>query len=297
MTMRALRLLFLALMAIILAVPLTVAAAKPRRVEATVVYQVPETQSLFDARAEAVRRARHKALEDAFGTLVAVTTATEIADGRSSVRAHGLSELRGEWLSDIGEPRQNVWWDAERQALVIETTVSGKAREITSPDFDVSATLVRHPSDSGETLVYNDGDNVYLRLRSSRDGFLAAFLIDDAGSVSTLLPYASDSRSASVPISRGTEYTFFDPSSAPAGLQGATTRIRLRAPRRDEHNRICIVFSPNEFTRSAAETSAGSNRVAVTPFADFDKWLFRARTADPSLTAIFKDITIKKNTL
>lgn len=270
-------------------------ASPLKKVKATDIYHVPETQSLFDAKSAAIDAARIKALGDAFGNLISLKSDIEISNNRSEVKARGFSEVRGEWVKDIHQPEQNIWFDQSLNTLVIETTVNGWAKEYASPSSDIICTLSRNDDefDAAEANEFTDGDIMYLSFRSGRDGYLAAFLIDDNGGVHTLLPYTRDSRATTIKINRHHPYTFFSHRRATAELSAITDRYILRASR-PEHNRICIVFSTNDFARSAAENFISSGRPQFQTFADFDRWLFEARSRDTQMSVFYKDISINK---
>ncbi len=267
-----------------------------KKVEVTDTYYVPETQSLYDAKIEAVKAARIKALANTFGSLVSVATDISINNGQSFVKAKGLSEVRGEWLADIRPPHQQIWFDESLSAIIIKTTVCGYARPYASLDSDISCAITRNDDnfDAPEASEFTDGDNMFLTFRSVRSGHLAAFLIDDNGGVHTLLPYNRDKRNSTVTTERGLKYVFFSHNTAPILLANITNRYILRSSSVREHNRICIVFSPNDFTRSANENFTSGNKPHFQNYDDFDSWLFNVRSKDPSMAVIYKDIFINR---
>lgn len=93
--------------------------------KATVVYPAPTTQSVVEAKAEAVRRARIEALASRYGTLIGSVITTSVDDGRVDFRSTGISEVKGEWLRDTSEPRYNIVWDDAAESLVITRMVTG----------------------------------------------------------------------------------------------------------------------------------------------------------------------------
>lgn len=266
-----------------------------RKVEATDVYYVPETQSLFDAKLAALRAARIKAMSDAFGSLISLASDIRIEGGRETVRARGYSEVRGEYLGDTRAPRQRIWYDDTLQTLVIETSVCGRAREYASPSDDITCALTRNDDSATATdaAEFDDGDIMYMRFRAGRSGHLAVFLIDEGG-VHTLLPYTRDNRSSTVGIERKRDYVFFSRKAAPDAMADKTDRYVLRTNRSREHNRVCVVFSPNDFSRSASENFVSTGRPQFQSYDDFDSWLFGARSKDTQMAVIYKDIYINK---
>lgn len=243
-----------------------------------------------------MRAARVKALGDAFGTLISLRGDISIENGREAVSARGFSEVRGEYLGDIRKPQQRVWYD-DVHGLVIETTVQGRAREYSAPNGDIECVLTCDDSPTAQDAAeYKDGDKIYMRFRSGRSGHLAAFLIDEDG-VHTLLPYTRDSHASTVKIERKHLYTFFSRDTAPEELRSVTDRYVLHSLRSKEHNRVCVVFSPNDFTRGLKEVFTGTGKTQFQSFEDFDNWLFEARSQDTEMAVIYKDIFIINDTL
>lgn len=269
----------------------------PRYVEASETYFVPETQSLADAKVQAARNARIKAMADEFGTLIALQSSTVIEGGRAEVTARGMSEVRGQWLGDTRAPEFRPAWDDRLGCLVLNVTVRGRACETPPATADLSLTVLRERPGQGaavESTEFADGDNLFLRFRSGRSGYVAVFLLDDDGGVHTLLPYTRDTSTGAVAVERGRTYTFFSRADAPADLRPYTDRYRLRASVPREYNRLCLVFSPDLFTGSVGEQDGGTLRPRFQDYDTFDRWLFDLRCRDPRTGVIFTDITITK---
>lgn len=266
-------------------------AAAGRTVECESTYYVPETQSLYEARHTAAVRARIEALERTFGALVSMASRSTVANGgRVSFRSTGTSEVRGVWLRDISEPDQRVWWDDKLQSLAISTTVRGEVEELRQGSADLHVGVRRNCTDSRcEDNEFVDGDNLYLSFRSSAPGYLAVYLMDDESMVHTALPYSRDSR-GSVPVDRSTDYIFFNPD----GEDAMTDAYRLRTSRSAELCRLCVVFSPEPFAASAAESFGGTGRARSQSFDNFDRWLTRLRRDNPDTQVLFNDIILKK---
>ncbi|MDE5888048.1 MAG: DUF4384 domain-containing protein [Muribaculaceae bacterium] len=265
-----------------------------KTISGTSTYQVPETESLYEARHEALARARIEALEQAFGSLVSLVNISDIDKDSVSFRSIGQSEVRGVWLKDLAPPKQEVRWDDKLGVLTIETTVKGNAEELKPGRADIQCVILRNATDARAVEdKFKDGDHLYLQLRTSEKGYVAAFLMDDSGDVHTALPYRGDTRSC-VEIDSGVDYIFFSPENAPANSRDITDSYRLRTHKRAEICRICVVFSPNRFSRSIAEKYAGSDRTKKIDYEDFDKWLMQLRAADPKIQFTYRDIIIRK---
>lgn len=263
------------------------------------VFVVPETMSIAEARTVAASRARIDALAGKYGTLVASMNTVGMSDGTvNRFSMLGTSEVKGVWLKDTREVWQRMELDEATQQLYIRTKVWGKARPLAVAATPVVAETISDDGDTGSTATeFRNGENFYLHFRSAADGYLAVFLIDASGSVFTCLPYPSQ-RQNTVPVRKSTDYVFFS-KRRPAAVT-AESDIRqyfLTAEKDMEQNRLCIVFSPNDFTLALDEkqgVSANGQQVGRYSFDDFNEALFRQRMADGRMQVVFKDIVIRK---
>ena len=188
--------------------------------------------------------------------------------------------------------------DEATQQLYIRTKVWGKARPLAVAATPVVAETISDDGDTGSTATeFRNGEKFYLHFRSAADGYLAVFLIDESGSVFTCLPYPSQ-RQNTVRVRKSADYVFFS-KRRPAAVT-AESDIRqyfLTAEKDMEQNRLCIVFSPNDFTLALDEkqgVSANGQQVGRYSFDDFNEALFRQRMADGRMQVVFKDIVIRK---
>lgn len=263
------------------------------------VFVVPETMSIAEARTVAASRARIDALAGKYGTLVASMNTVGMSDGTvNRFSMLGTSEVKGVWLKDTREVWQRMELDEATQQLYIRTKVWGKARPLAVAATPVVAETISDDGDTGSTATeFRNGEKFYLHFRSAADGYLAVFLIDASGSVFTCLPYPSQ-RQNTVSVRKSTDYVFFS-KRRPAAVT-AESDIRqyfLTAEKDMEQNRLCIVFSPNDFTLALDEkqgVSANGQQVGRYSFDDFNEALFRQRMADGRMQVVFKDIVIRK---
>lgn len=263
------------------------------------VFVVPETMSIAEARTVAASRARIDALAGKYGTLVASMNTVGMSDGTvNRFSMLGTSEVKGVWLKDTREVWQRMELDEATQQLYIRTKVWGKARPLAVAATPIVAETISDDGDTGSTATeFRNGEKFYLHFRSAADGYLAVFLIDASGSVFTCLPYPSQ-RQNTVPVRKSTDYVFFS-KRRPAAVT-AESDIRqyfLTAEKDMEQNRLCIVFSPNDFTLALDEkqgVSANGQQVGRYSFDDFNEALFRQRMADGRMQVVFKDIVIRK---
>lgn len=264
------------------------------------VFVVPETMSIAEARTVAASRARIDALAGKYGTLVASMNTVGMSDGTvNRFSMLGTSEVKGVWLKDTREVWQRMELDEATQQLYIRTKVWGKARPLAVAATPVVAETISDDGDTGSTATeFRNGEKFYLHFRSAADGYLAVYLIDESGSVFTCLPYPSQ-RQNTVRVRKSADYVFFS-KRRPAAVT-AESDIRqyfLTAEKDMEQNRLCIVFSPNDFTLALDEkqgVSANGQQVGRYSFDDFNEALFRQRMADGRMQVVFKDIVIRKN--
>ena len=263
------------------------------------VFVVPETMSIAEARTVAASRARIDALAGKYGTLVASMNTVGMSDGTvNRFSMLGTSEVKGVWLKDTREVWQRMELDEATQQLYIRTKVWGKARPLAVAATPVVAETISDDGDTGSTATeFRNGEKFYLHFRSAADGYLAVFLIDESGSVFTCLPYPSQ-RQNTVRVRKSADYVFFS-KRRPATVT-AESDIRqyfLIAEKDMEQNRLCIVFSPNDFTLALDKkqgVSANGQQVGRYSFDDFNEALFRQRMADGRMQVVFKDIVIRK---
>lgn len=187
------------------------------RVHGEYTYHVPENVALEEGRRIALERAKIQALADAFGTTVSQNNSTYVKNinGKSSVDfiSLGGSEVKGEWIETIGEPTYKIYY--ERNMLVVEVYVNGKAREKNGVGVEFDAKVLRNGTDlKFESLDFQNGDDLYLYFKSPVDGYLVVYLLDEYSEQAyCLLPY-KDSNGQAYKIRHDVPYVFFSQNSA-----------------------------------------------------------------------------------
>ena len=280
-------------MLLLLATPLSVYGQKTETVSGEYTYYAPSTVSLEDARRIVVERAKIAALADAFGTLIQSTTMTSVrnsTDGSQvDVSTLAASEVRGEWLSDIGQPEISIGY--ADGMLVLTAKVRGVARKIEEQNISFDAKLLRNgTTPKYESDTFTDGDDVYLWFRTPISGYLSVYLMDGED-VYCLLPYRADPY-AVTPVERGQEYTFFSVQCSDRGE--VVDEYILTTDRNISHNHIFVVFSPNEYAK--VNDAQGDNLMLPrqTSRAEFEQWLARCRVYDTKMKVKQISVTISK---
>ena len=267
-------------------------AQKIERVHGEYAYQVPDNISLEEGKRTALERAKIQALVDAFGTLVSQSNSTIVKneEGKSSVDflSIGGSDVKGEWIETLGEPKFDIFY--ENNALIIKATIDGKAREIKNASIDFEAKLLRNGTDlKFESDEFRNGDDLYLYFKSSINGYLAVYLLDETTQqVFCLLPYKSSGEPAYT-IGHDKPYVFFSCQKADRN-PNAVDEYNMTCEHSLEQNTIYIVFSPNMFAKANTKNEdAGLPRQL--PLKEFLRWLGKCKTKDTE--AQIKSITIK----
>lgn len=230
----------------------------------------------------AAEQARVDALARAFGTTVTqnIIQSDRISKGKevNDLLALSMTEVRGEWIADIGEPSYNVSLD-ESGNFVVTCSLKGKAREISNETIAFDTGVLKNSVSRGnESTMFNNGDQMYLYFNGASDGYLMVFLEDESKKVYNILPYPMDTK-REVKVKANQEYTFFHPESG-KGKFGPEEELILTADDYPEYNKIYVVFSPNSYSAPVMKGNGVLPEIAST---DFTNWLLKSRRADPKM--------------
>lgn len=250
-------------------------------------YYAASNESPDQARAIALERAKNQIIADNFGTVVGISNSTVVSNegGKSDVRflSFGESEVRGEWLETIGEPRFSLNYDPQNDMLVVKVSVKGRIREITSSRIRFDARILRNGTDRrSESDKFTNNDDLFVSFETPTSGYLAIFLYDGS-TVSRLLPLQG-SGEGSCEVRGGKEYVFFR-------RDDGKSFYHMTCAAQTEVNRFYIVFSPNKFTRPL-DSRQDEALPAELGFEDFNHWLVRCRKQDVELGVLYRDVTI-----
>lgn len=284
----------------LLLITLPVFSQKIKTVEGEYMYHAPENVTIEQAKRTAVERAKIQALADEFGTIVSQSSTTSIANinGESSTNVLTLSgsDVKGEWIEDLGEPKVQVNYEGDM--LVVTAKVKGKAREILSAGVDFTSKILRNgKEDKFESDDFKNGDDLYLAFQTPAKGYLAVYLVDAENRAYCLLPYRNMDDIYQVNANK--RYLFFSQEEAPAEEQPLVDEYALTCERQMEYNYIYVIFSRNQFTKA---NDAASNKqidgYAGAPrelsYEDFQKWLGKCMKHDAEMNMKKIPITIKK---
>lgn len=240
------------------------------------------THSRVECMRLALEQARVDALAKKFGTIVTqdILQSDRINGNREQNDFLALSstEVRGEWVSDDGEPEYKFERDKDEN-LIVTCIVKGKAKAIDNESAQFESSVLRNGTDERNADInFKNGDAMFLDFRGSQDGYMAVFLEDEDKNVFQLLPYISDQKSR-VSVQKGNRYVFFSPSHAQKG--DVVDELILTAPYNVEYNRVYVMFSPNQFSAPVMDRTPGE--LPVMNATEFSKWMIRTRKNDPSM--------------
>lgn len=232
----------------------------------------------------ALTNARINALAKEFGTIY---TSSEESIGRKSgdteiqdFESISMCEVKGEWLSDIGQPTFETSIDADGD-YVVRCKIKGKARPISNEAPDFTFKVMRNGADTRNLATeFHSGDDMTMSVQTPVDGYLAIYLAGENDLVYSLFPYYTSANN-DTKLRRGREYILFDAKKSPEEL-GQPDELLLNTDRDIERNRIFAVFSPNRFS-PAVDTETGKYAPRELSYKDFNRWLLKNRVRDTKM--------------
>ena len=253
-------------------------AQSSKRASGSFDYVIPEEESLSVAREQALKYCRIRILADAFGTTISSTELSQIEGGKDRYMQIAESQVKGEWIRDIGEPE--ITKSVKNNHFVLTVTMTGEIREITKAKISLRANLMRN---GGSSMIVSDEfknrENFYLSFQTPKDGYLLVYCVD-ASMAMCLLPYFGQNVST-LKVKARKDYLFFSLDHVYDETEFYVIQpYEAYTEKEAEQNRLFVIFSPNEFTRPAASSVSG---VEMLPYQDFQKWLSRARQQDKSM--------------
>ena len=271
-------------------------------------YQIHPRESLEEARLNAIQQAKLKGIEDEFGTALSQTNFSNISNSNlgSEERFNSFAEsdVNGEWIETLFE---EVNFVPHGGLTFYNVKLKGKVRELISNRIDLDWALMANGTDTLKNKLRNDtftvGDYMYLYFMSPVDGYLAIYLsdCDEEQMVQCLVPYRGVNE-GSMKIEANKPYVLFSREHADESIRNKVGRIKVNSHNPIDYNRLVILFSPKEFTKtidndapSSIITDTYGNEIHTLPrqldFMTFQKWLAKTRLKDPDMQnigAIFK---------
>lgn len=272
---------------------LATAAPAVKTVEGTYTFYGDDSHSKKECDRLALEGARLNALAKAFGTVLSQSTLSDVrADNRgeqNSFTQISETDVKGEWLEDIGEPKYTRTMDDDGN-LIVTCQVKGRARAISNEAPDFIAEVLRNGNTRGQSgTTFRSGDEMALYVRTPVDGYMVVYLVGEDRTAYSLLPYVN-SPGGHAKLKNGREYVFFNAAKADPSF-GEVDEMILTTEQPAEYNRLFVLFSPKAFTKAPDEYN-GPGVPRSLPFNDFYSWLSKARRNDPSLAVRVIDLTI-----
>lgn len=273
--------------------PLAASAQKARTVSGDYTYYAPSDVTLDQARQTALSRAKQQLIAETFGTVMQVSSSTSVSnsDGVSSTDylSAGASEVRGEWIETIGEPRYDIRY--EQQMLVVTVSVKGRVRETLGAKVGFRSAVLKNGTEAKfEADEFRDGDDLFLSFRSPDDGYLMVYLYDGAKEVCRLLPYCGQGAD-SQRVEAGRQYVFFSCANADYGIPSSSIdEYTMTCRGKSEINRIYVVFSPEPFLGVQGDAPDSG----IIGYPAFQQWMTDSRVRDRNIQIDIKDILIRR---
>ena len=271
-------------------------------------YQIHPRESLEEARLNAIQQAKLKGIEDVFGTALSQTNFSNISNSNSGseerFNSFAESDVNGEWIETLSE---EVNFVPQGGLTFYNVNLKGKVRELISNRIDLDWALMANGTDPLKDKLRNDtftvGDYMYVYFMSPVDGYLAIYIsdCDEEQMVQCLVPYRGVNE-GSMKIDANKPYVLFSREHADESIRNKVGRIKVNSHNPIDYNRLVVLFSPNEFTKtidndapSSIITDTYGNEIHTLPrqldFNTFQKWLAKTRLKDPDMQnigAIFK---------
>lgn len=268
---------------------------KSRVVSAEYIYVMSKDVSQAEAERIAIERAKLQAIADEFGTVVHQDSRTIVRSNGGNSTTDFLSlggiEVKGEWIEDVKPPVTELI--VQGKGFAIKATVKGRIREIVQAKIDIEAKVLRNGiAASDESDRFMSGNSMHLLFRSPKKGYLAVYLLDEAGDAYCLLPYQKSSGEA-FEVKKDKEYILFNSQMADAESRNAVDEYVLTASKSIEINYLYIIFSPNKFNK--ANDIGGSDLIPRSlTYKQFQEWLTNNRKIDNEMQVISRSIEIRE---
>ncbi|MCH5307690.1 MAG: DUF4384 domain-containing protein [Prevotella sp.] len=255
-------------------------------------YYADPNMSIKEATVAAIENARLQAIAHEFGTLLTQDTQQQdkVMNGNETNYFMQLNsmEVKGEWVRDISEP-ETTREILEDGTLVIKAKVEIEARALSNEATDFEMKVLRNGTDIRfMDTNFKSGDDLYLYLKTTVDGYVAVYLVDEVPTAYCLLPYSGDD-DGQHPIKRNQENIFFSPDFASVDDKDLVDELKITCSDEVmELNQLYVIFSPSPFTKAIDHDSGGhvSGQLSLPrqlSYKDFSGWLNKQRARDPKM--------------
>lgn len=267
-------------------------AQKTKTASGSFTYIIPDDQTMEEARQVAIDMCKKTILQSTFGTYIHSTEIARIEDGTEGYLQESVSDVKGEWLETVGDPKFTRQVVNDQFALSVYLT--GKVREIVFAQTDVKAFIARkYENTFRHADTFSSGDNFYLTFQTSEPGYVIAYLTDDH-TATCLLPYYTQQQTC-IPVEANVEYVFFSRQNNVDNIPDyAVMEYVAHTDKKVEMDKLHVLFSPNAFSKPIGRKRSDSEMETL-PKAEFDKWLGRVRNQDPQMVVRSLNLIIEQN--
>lgn len=255
----------------------------------TTIYVISPSETIRQAEINAVMQAQTEMIAEHFGTLVGIDDLILMKDGNTTGHTYAETEVKGEWIETTAEPiiRKSV----RNDSFVLEVTVSGKIREISSTPIDLRCKVLRNgDTDRCEDTSFRHGDYLYLSFQTPVSGYLTVYLTDGQ-TVQCLFPYKGIPVD-SMKVDADTRYVLFSKRHSGNIDPSKVQKMRLGCTDDVEYDRLYVIFSPNKYVKAVDHDSAGTPRQLG--IKEFHEWLSKMRRMDKDMNVRGFGIEIRK---
>ena len=270
----------------------------------------PDDMSFEEAKIMAITQARIEALKAAFGEVVIQGNTTylksiEQNDQTDSKQLFNLiadSYVNGEWVKDRQEPQVSREQRAPDEVWV-RAKVKGYGKRL--PERSISfeySFFSQLGNNANPTQSFSEGDNFYLKFKSSQSGYLYLFMDDlENQRTSTIFPLSKE-------ITGYTSTYFVDENQRLLMFHENSSNAKYEIVAYKSTNtiletvKIYVLFSPNtplilpDDSKLLEERTVRSDSILpfnYMPMEDFQSWLHTLRAKNRSLEYDWSVITIK----
>lgn len=266
---------------------LSLFAQKAKRVCGDYTYYAEGNETPNQAKQKALEGAKLQALAAEFGTVVSQSTMiqsqSESGKEKNYFSQLSSSEVKGEWLEDLGKPEYKI--DYIDNMLVVNCKICGKARELTNEAAEFEAKILQNGiTDQCESTSFRANDNLYVKFKAPKDGYVAIYLVDEEPNAYCLLPYQKSDRQFFV--KGDVENIFFYVPEEKKKNDKTNYRLVdefvITCEGEMEQNIMYILYSPNPFSK-ALDNKVDENLPRMLSYENFNEWLSRCRKRDPKM--------------
>lgn len=274
---------------LVFAIWFNVLANDVKTVDVEYTYIAPETMPPILAKRNALEQAQLKAIADEFGTTIDQTNFTYIDSSSVDFKSYATSNSHGEWIATTREPKYDIKIEGNLQ--IVSVKVSGKIRRIPECRAQIKMELCNRIENSYHTTTFHNGEPMYMKCRSSQNGYVMVFLEDEEGNAIRLLPFYIGDETC-YEVKQDKEYVFFmeKNDAFDESLVGGE-KILLTASHDKELNVVTLIYSPSLIHKPIYE-KLGTSEFEYVPSSQFKKWISRLRTSNPELIVIQTPVII-----